>query len=106
MPHIIYVEYDGSRHCVEVPVGSSLMEGAVCNRVPGILARCGGAGGCATCQVYLDGAWNDRIGPASRAEIRTLRFAHAPNPTSRLSCQIRVTEDLDGLVLHMPSRQF
>jgi 2Fe-2S ferredoxin len=74
--------------------------------VPGILGRCGGDGGCATCHVYVDPAWTDKIGPASLVEKHTLRFAHEPSANSRLACQMRATQALDGLVLRIPPRQY
>ena len=91
---------------VEVTTGTTLMVAAVLNRVPGILARCGGAGGCATCQVYVDEAWRERSGSPSRKELHTLRFAYQPNSSSRLACQIVMTEALDGIELRLPPRQF
>lgn len=76
------------------------------NGVPGILAACGGDGGCATCQVYVDEAWAAVTGTASSRERNTLRFAFEPNAHSRLACQIVLTEELDGLVVHLPSDQY
>jgi 2Fe-2S ferredoxin len=106
VPRIVFVQHDGISRAVEVSIGQSLMEGAICNRVPGIMARCGGAGGCATCQVYIGAGWQSLLQPPSRDEMRTLRFAYAPDSRSRLACQIRVTQGLDGLVLRLPLRQF
>jgi ferredoxin, 2Fe-2S len=107
MPVITYVEYDGTEHAVEVPVGRSVMQGAVDNNVPGIDADCGGACACATCHVYVDAAWLGRIGvpaPGSQ-EASMLGFAAVTRADSRLSCQIAVTEALDGLVVRMPEGQ-
>ena len=107
MPKVTYIEHSGTGHQVEVPVGLSLMRGAVNNGVPGIDADCGGECACATCHVYIDPAWLDRIGvpkPGSMEESM-LSFAAVREPNSRLSCQITMTEALDGLVLRMPEGQ-
>jgi ferredoxin, 2Fe-2S len=107
MPRITYIEHDGTPHVVDVPIGRSVMDGAVDNNVPGIDADCGGECACATCHIYIDGAWLDRIGlpePESQ-EAGMLSFAAAKEPGSRLACQITVTEALDGLVLRMPDGQ-
>ncbi|GAA0327534.1 2Fe-2S iron-sulfur cluster-binding protein [Sphingomonas oligophenolica] len=103
---VVYVEHGGTEHAVEVAPGDSLMHGAVCNRVPGIVAHCGGAGGCATCEVYVEQDWVDLTGRPSSSERRTLRFAFEPKANSRLACQIVMTEALDGLTVRMPPRQF
>lgn len=105
MPRITYIEFDGREHVVEVKAGLSVMEGAIRNNVPGIDADCGGACACATCHVYVDEAWLDRTGTASAMEESMLDFADAVQPNSRLSCQIRVTDELDGLVVRLPESQ-
>jgi ferredoxin, 2Fe-2S len=105
MPKITYVEHTGKEHIIEVPVGSTVMEGAVKNNVPGIDADCGGACACATCHVYVDEAWAARTGKMGSMEESMLDFAEAVEPTSRLSCQIQVTAELDGLVVRLPSSQ-
>ncbi len=107
MPRVVYVEFSGIEHQVEVPVGQSVMRGAVNNGVPGIDADCGGECACATCHVYIDLAWLDKIGtpPAGSMEESMLSFAAAAEPNSRLSCQITMREDLDGLVVRMPDGQ-
>ena len=105
MPKITYIEHDGKEHVVEVPVGWSLMEGAVRNRLSGIDADCGGACACATCHVYVDPAWAAALPPISEMEEAMLDFALVTAPNSRLSCQIRVTSDMDGLILRMPVSQ-
>jgi 2Fe-2S ferredoxin len=102
---ITYVEFDGREHEVDVRPGLSVMEGAVKNNVPGIDADCGGACACATCHVYVDEAWADKTGTASAMEESMLDFADEVQPTSRLSCQIKVTDALDGLVVRMPQNQ-
>jgi len=105
MAKITYIEFDDTAHTVEVKNGLSVMEGAVKNNVPGIDADCGGACACATCHVYVDEAWRDKTGAASAMEESMLDFADEVKPESRLSCQIRVTDALDGLVVRMPESQ-
>jgi ferredoxin, 2Fe-2S len=105
MPKITYIEFDGREHAVEVKSGLSVMEGAIKNNVPGIDADCGGACACATCHVYVDEAWRDKTGTASAMEESMLDFAENVEPNSRLSCQIRITDALDGLVVRMPESQ-
>ena len=105
MAKITYIEHSGTSHTIEVRNGLSVMEGAVKNNIPGIDADCGGACACATCHVYVDEAWTDKTGSASSMEESMLDFANELKPTSRLSCQIKVTDALDGLVVHMPEDQ-
>ena len=107
MPKITYIEHDGTEHPIEVAVGRSVMQGAVDNNVPGIDADCGGECACATCHVYIDAAWRDRIGrPESGSqEASMLSFAAVTQPDSRLSCQLQVSDALDGLVVRMPEGQ-
>jgi ferredoxin, 2Fe-2S len=105
MPKIKYVEHTGKEHEIEVPNGWSVMEGAVKNLVPGIDADCGGACACATCHVYVDQAWLAKLDPKQDMEETMLDFAQDLEPNSRLSCQIKVTPELDGLVVRMPKSQ-
>jgi 2Fe-2S ferredoxin len=105
MPKITYIEHDGAEHVIEARPGLSVMEGAVKNNIPGIDADCGGACACATCHVYVDEAWIEKTGKASAMEESMLDFADEVQPNSRLSCQIRVTAELDGLVVRLPERQ-
>ncbi|OAN78693.1 2Fe-2S ferredoxin [Sulfitobacter sp. EhC04] len=106
MPKITYVENDGTRHEVEVPTGNTVMEGARENNIPGIDADCGGACSCSTCHVYVDSAWIDRLPSPEGMEIDLLDFTIAPDERlSRLSCQIKVTDDMDGLVVVVPEEQ-
>ena len=105
MAKITYIEFDGKEHPVEVKNGLSVMEGAIKNRVPGIDADCGGACACATCHVYVDEAWRDKTGSPSAMEESMLDFADNVEPNSRLSCQIKVTDALNGLVVRMPQSQ-
>jgi ferredoxin, 2Fe-2S len=107
MPKVTYVEYNGRQHDQEVPVGLSIMRGAVDNNVPGIDADCGGECACATCHVYVDPAWLERVGTpeAGSQEASMLSFAATAEPNSRLSCQIKMSEALDGLVVRLPEGQ-
>jgi 2Fe-2S ferredoxin len=105
MAKITYIEHDGKEHLIEVKPGQSVMEGAVKNNIPGIDADCGGACACATCHVYVDDAWSDKTGKASVMEESMLDFANDLQPTSRLSCQIIVSDALDGLIVRMPENQ-
>jgi len=105
MPKITYIEHDGTEHVVEVPEGLSVMEGAVKNAIPGIDADCGGACACSTCHVYVDPAWVDRLPKREPMEEDMLDFAYQPQDNSRLTCQIKVTPALEGLVVRMPEKQ-
>ena len=105
MPQITFVAADGTRRTVEAETGSTVMEAAIRNAVPGIEAECGGACACATCHVYVDEAWTDKTGKASAMEEDMLDFAFDVRPTSRLSCQIKVKPELDGLVVNTPAKQ-
>jgi 2Fe-2S ferredoxin len=107
MPKIIYIEYSGREHRVEVPLGRSVMRGAVDNDIPGIDADCGGECACATCHVYVDASWLGMTGlpvPGSQ-EAAMLSFSALIQPNSRLSCQIKVSEELDGLIVRLPEGQ-
>ena len=105
MPKITYIEHSGKEHAVEVPEGWSVMEGAVKNMIPGIDADCGGACACATCHVYVDEAWREKVGAPTPMEEDMLDFGFDVRPNSRLSCQIKVSDALDGLVVATPERQ-
>ena len=105
MPKITYIEHDGTEHVVEVPEGLSVMEGAVNNAIPGIDADCGGACACSTCHVYVDPAWVDRLPKREPMEEDMLDFAYQPQDNSRLTCQLKVTPALEGLVVRMPEKQ-
>lgn len=106
MPKITYVATDGVRHEVEVENGYSVMEGAINNNIDGIVAECGGACACATCHAYLDEAWMDRFPPVQETEDAMLDIVPERRPNSRLSCQLVLTEGMDGLTLHLPAAQF
>ncbi len=105
MAKIIYVEHSGTEHAIEVKNGLTVMEGAVKNNVPGIDADCGGACACATCHVYVDAAWAGKTGSKSAMEESMLDFAENVEVNSRLSCQIKVSDDLEGLIVRMPESQ-
>lgn len=106
MTKITYVEHGGKEHIVDVVNGLTVMEGARDNGIPGIEADCGGACACSTCHVYVDGAWVDKVPAKDAMEEDMLDFAFEPNvQTSRLTCQIKVTDALDGLRVQMPLKQ-
>ena len=105
MPKITYIEHNGKIHAVEVLNGLSVMEGAVQNNIPGIDADCGGSCACATCHVYVDEKWFGKLPNKENAEEDMLDMAFETNKFSRLTCQITVTDDLDGLVVKIPSKQ-
>jgi 2Fe-2S ferredoxin len=105
MAKITYIEHNGAEHVIDVKSGLSVMEGAVKNNIPGIDADCGGACACATCHVYVDDAWAGKTGTPSAMEESMLDFAENVLPSSRLSCQIKVSEALDGLIVRMPESQ-
>ena len=99
------MEHNGTEHTVEVPLGVSVMEGAVQNLIPGIEAECGGACACSTCHVYVDSAWYDRLPAVEELEADMLDFAWDPKEASRLSCQLKVQPEFEGLVVRLPERQ-
>ncbi|GGF45263.1 ferredoxin [Aliidongia dinghuensis] len=106
MPTIVYVQVDGAERRVEVPSGQSVMLGAIQNNVRGIDAECGGCLSCATCHIYVDTAWADRLPAPDAAESELLDGVAAERrPTSRLSCQLTVGPALDGLIVHVPATQ-
>jgi len=105
MPKITFIEHDGTNRTVDAEVGSTVMEAAIRNGVPGIEAECGGACSCATCHVHVDESWTEKVGKPSPMEEDMLDFAFDVRPNSRLSCQIKVTDDLDGLVVKTPEQQ-
>lgn len=105
MTKITFIESDGTVYETDAQNGSTVMETAIGNGVPGVVAECGGACTCATCHVYVDEAWTEVVGPPSVMEEDMLDFAFDVRPTSRLSCQIKVRDQLDGLVVRVPARQ-
>lgn len=108
MPSVTYIEFNGTRHTIDVPEGENVMRGALYNAIPGIVGECGGGLACATCHCYVDDAWTGKVGgPASQEERDMLDVTAADaKPSSRLSCQITVTAELDGLVVHLPEKQY
>ena len=105
MAKITYIEHNGKSHTVEVSSGLSVMEGAIQNNIPGIDADCGGGMACATCHVYVKEEWFDKINPKSEGEDDMIDQAHQPSKFSRLSCQISVSDEIDGLVVNLPEKQ-
>ncbi|MGA2568815.1 MAG: 2Fe-2S iron-sulfur cluster-binding protein [Pseudolabrys sp.] len=105
MPKITFIEHDGTVHTVDAEIGSTVMETAQRNNVSSIVAECGGSCTCATCLVHVDEKWFPIVGPPSTEEEDMLDFAFEVTPTSRLSCQIKVTEALDGLIVRTPAYQ-
>ena len=105
MVQITFIDPAGTARTVEGEVGATVMETAIKNGVPGIEAECGGACACSTCHVYIEEAWREKVGEPSPMETDMLDFAYDVRPSSRLSCQIKVREDLDGLTVTTPERQ-
>ena len=105
MAKITYIEHTNKKHIVEVPNNMSVMEGAVQNNIPGIDADCGGSMACATCHVYVDEKWFNKLKKKEEGEEDMLDMAYQPSKFSRLSCQLLVSDELDGLILKMPSKQ-
>ncbi len=105
MVHVTYIDSKGTPRTVEGEVGSTVMETAIKNGVPEIEAECGGACACSTCHVYIDEAWREKVGEPSPMEEDMLDFAFNVQPNSRLSCQIKIREDFEGLTVRTPERQ-
>ncbi|MDO9412264.1 MAG: 2Fe-2S iron-sulfur cluster-binding protein [Pseudolabrys sp.] len=105
MPKINYIDFSGTTRTVEADTGSTVMEAAIRNNIPGIEAECGGACACATCHVYVAEDWREKVGEPTPMEEDMLDFGYDVKPNSRLSCQIKVTPELDGLVVTTPERQ-
>jgi 2Fe-2S ferredoxin len=105
MPKIIYIEHDGKSHTLEVSNGLSVMEGAVQNNIPGIDADCGGSMACATCHVYVKEEWFNKLPKKEDGEEDMLDMAFEPKKNSRLSCQLMVSDQIDGLVVNLPEKQ-
>ncbi len=105
MVKITFRDSKGEARSVDVEAGATVMEAAIRNAIPGIEAECGGACACATCHVYVDDAWQEKVGGPTPMEEDMLDFGYDVRPNSRLSCQIKVTNELDGLVVSTPERQ-
>ena len=105
MAKITYIEHSGKSHTVEVANGLTVMEGAVQNNIPGIDADCGGSMACATCHVYVEEKWLDKLPKAEEGEVDMIDMAFEPKKNSRLSCQLIVSDELDGLTVTTPAKQ-
>ena len=105
MPKITYINKSGDSKIVEIQNGLSVMEGAIQNDIPGIDADCGGSMACATCHVYVEEKWLDKLPKADDGEIDMIDMAYEPKKNSRLSCQLIATDELDGLVVTTPEKQ-
>jgi 2Fe-2S ferredoxin len=105
MPRVVFLQPDGIRREFEAPLGLTLMEVARQHAVAGVVARCGGACACATCHVYVGASWRSKLDPPEDMEKGMLETAWEPGPGSRLSCQVHITRDLDGLEVRVPARQ-
>jgi ferredoxin, 2Fe-2S len=105
MAKITFIDHGGESRTVDAEIGSTVMENAIKSGIPGIEAECGGACACATCHIYVDEAWIEIVGPPSPMEEDMLDFGFDVKPNSRLSCQIKVSDQLDGLVVRTPERQ-
>jgi 2Fe-2S ferredoxin len=105
MTKITFIAFDGTRRTVEVAAGTTLMRAATDNRVPGIDGDCGGNCACATCHVYIDSSWADRVGVRTPCEVDMLNLVSELRDTSRLACQIEIVEGLDGLIVATPESQ-
>ena len=105
MPKITYITHTGKIHTIDVPNGLTVMEGAVQNDIPGIDAECGGSMACATCHVYVKEEWFDKLKKKEDGEEDMLDMAYEPNKFSRLSCQLIVSDELEGLVVNLPEIQ-
>ena len=105
MPKITYKDHQGNSKTIDVDNGLSVMEGAIQKEIPGIDADCGGSMACATCHVYVSDEWINKISKPEDAEIDMIDMAYEPKKNSRLSCQIIVSDELDGLIVNLPERQ-
>jgi 2Fe-2S ferredoxin len=106
MAKVTFIQPDGTEQSVEAGAGVTVMEAAKTNMVPGIEAECGGACACATCHVYVDDTWAEKTGKPADMEEDMLDFAFDVRETSRLSCQIKISDELDGLIVKVPEKQF
>ncbi|RUO31323.1 2Fe-2S iron-sulfur cluster-binding protein [Aliidiomarina sanyensis] len=106
MPKALFIDAQGGEYELDVPVGQTLMEAATDAMLDGIIGECGGVMSCATCHVYVDQNWLGKLQPADDIEESMLDVAREPKDNSRLSCQITMSEELDGIVVHMPRSQF
>jgi 2Fe-2S ferredoxin len=105
VPKVTYVEAGGAEHVVDVDPGLNVMEGSILNEVPGIIGLCGGICSCATCHCYIESEWAGKLTPPTEGELTMLERAWERRPSSRLGCQVVVTDALDGMVVHLPAHQ-
>ena len=105
MPKITYIDNEGNSKTIDVENGLSVMEGAIQNNIPGIDADCGGSMACATCHVYVEEKWLNKLPKAEDAEVDMIDMAYEPKKNSRLSCQLIVSDELDGLIITTPAKQ-
>ena len=105
MPKINYIEHGGKKHTIEVANGLTVMEGAIQNNIPGIDADCGGSMACATCHVYVKEEWFNKLPKKEDGEEDMIDMAFEPKKNSRLSCQLMVSDQIDGLVVNLPEKQ-
>ena len=106
MPKVTYIEIDGTEHTIEVSTGTSLMQAAINHLIPGIEGDCGGLCACGTCHVYIKPPWPNLCAPADELETSMLEFAYDVSRDSRLSCQLMMSDELDGITVHLPKRQY
>lgn len=106
MVRITYLEQDGTARQIDASAGLTVMDNALAFKIPGIEGDCGGFCACGTCHVYVEGEWMDRLPPMSELERDMVSLAHDPRPNSRLSCQIKADDSLDGLIVRTPPRQY
>ncbi len=105
MAKITYIEYSGKSHTIKIQNGLTVMEGAIQNNIPGIDADCGGSMACATCHVYVKEEWFNKLPKKEDGEEDMLDMAHEPNKFSRLSCQLTVSDELEGMIVNLPEKQ-
>jgi 2Fe-2S ferredoxin len=106
MPLIFYVTHDGNMYEADVAIGDSVMNGAVQNMIDGILGECGGVMSCGTCHCHIDAKWQGKIGEPDSIELKMLEASHNYEANSRLSCQLKVTAEMEGLTVHLPESQY
>lgn len=106
MPVVKFIDSNGGEFEADVAVGSTVMQGAVDNMIEGIIAECGGACSCATCHCYIDSNWWDKVGEPGQLEKELLEMAVEPQDNSRLSCQVEITDEMEGMVVRLPPSQY
>jgi 2Fe-2S ferredoxin len=106
MPKLTLIEHNGTQHTIECDIGQTVMQAATSNLVPGIVADCGGCCSCATCHVYVEDSWIERVAPAREDEMNMLECVLEPQASSRLCCQLTMEPALDGLIVRLPASQY